>query len=350
MLNNNYKASFTSDNIAAASQEVMEAMIQANQSIAQPYGSDELTAACEARFKELFECNLKVLLVPTGTAANALCLAAATPPWGSVLCHEESHINNDECGAPEFYTNGAKLVNVAGENSKISAEHLQDKAGLKKGDVHSVQPSVVSITQATESGSLYSLEEISAIGRIAKAQELKLHMDGARFANALVSLGCTPAEMTWKAGVDLLSFGATKNGVMAAEAIIVFDLSLVKELEFRRKRAGQLFSKMRFMAAQMNAYLNDDLWLRNASHANAMAKKLADGLNRFPQIELLTEVETNILFCRLPELTIEALHSQGFSFYANRWGKGVCRFVTSFMTREEEVDDFLQAIAKLHSQ
>ena len=350
MQNNHFKASFTSDNIAAASQEVIDALIQANQSIAQPYGSDELTAACEAGFKKLFECDLKVLLVPTGTAANALCLAAATPPWGAVLCHEESHINNDECGAPEFYSNGAKLINVAGESSKIGVKYLHEKAGLKKGDVHSVQPSVVSITQATESGSLYSLEEIRAIGQISKEQGLKLHMDGARFANALVSLGCTPAEMTWKAGVDLLSFGATKNGVMAAEAIIVFDLSLVKELEFRRKRAGQLFSKMRFMAAQMNAYLQDDLWLRNASHANEMAKQLADGLSGFPQVELLTEVETNILFCRLPEPSIAALQTQGFSFYANRWGKGVCRFVTSFMTREEEVDDFLQAIAKLHSQ
>lgn len=341
------KGGFTSDNIAGASKEVLDAIIESSKGAAQPYGADDYTASMEARFREIFECDLSVFLVPTGSAANGLSLATLTPPWGAILCHADSHINNDECGAPEFYSAGAKLVEVPGANAKIDPEALVIVAQQKVGDVHSVQPSCVSITQANESGNLYSLEEVQQIGQICRDNKLKLHMDGARFANALVSLGCTPAQMTWKAGVDVLSFGATKNGVLAAEAIILFDTSLKQELAFRRKRAGHLFSKMRLLAAQLDAYLRDDLWLNNARHANAMAKRLTTGLASIDEIELIGPSEANIIFCRLPLVVIEGLLAEGFAFYHERWGQGVVRLVTSFATAEEEVDAFIKSCRQL---
>jgi threonine aldolase len=293
---------------------------------------------------ETFECDVDVFPVSTGSAANALSLAALTPPWGSVLCHRESHINNDECGAPEFYTAGAKLVPLGGEDAKIDPAELRGAVRHKKGDVHSVEPSVVSVTQATETGVVYTLDEIRTIGSITKEAGLRLHMDGARFAGAVASLGCSPAELTWRAGVDLLSFGATKNGTMTADAIVVFDRSLTAELAFRAKRAGQLASKMRFHAAQLDAYLTDDLWLRNAAHANAMAARLQDGLKAIPDVGLLGVTDANILFCRLPRQVTEGLLGDGYAFYHDRWEPGVVRFVTSFATSEQDVDGLLQAV------
>lgn len=341
------KGGFTSDNIAGASKEVLDAIVAASSGAAQPYGADVYTANMEARFREIFECDLRVFLVPTGSAANGLSLATLTPPWGAILCHAESHINNDECGAPEFYSAGAKLVEVAGDNAKIDPEALIIAAQRKVGDVHSVQPCCVSITQATESGSLYTLSEIEKVGQICHDNHLKLHMDGARFANALVALGCTPAQMTWKAGVDVLSFGATKNGVLAAEAIILFDTRYENELAFRRKRAGHLFSKMRLLSAQLDAYLTDDLWLNNARHANAMAQRLAQGLAQIDEVELLDTPQANIIFCRLPQTVIDGLLAEGFAFYHERWGAGVVRLVTSFATSEEEVDAFIKSSRQL---
>lgn len=341
------KESFTSDNVPGACSQVLEAMVAASAGLAQPYGADEHTLSMEARFKAIFECDLSVFLVPTGSAANSLSLATLTPPWGAVLCHQESHINNDECGAPEFYTGGAKLVSVAGDNAKLNPDALRHAAQVKIGDVHSVQPSCVSITQATESGSLYSLSEIQEIGQICRDNGLKYHMDGARFANALVALDCTPAQMTWKAGVDVLSFGATKNGVFAAEAIILFDNSLAKELAFRRKRGGHLLSKMRLLSAQMDAYLQNDLWLNNAKHANAMADRLVQGLAEVEGVELLDNTQANIIFCRLPQTMIDNLIQEGFHFYANRWGPGVVRLVTSFASKEREVDAFITSCHQL---
>ena len=335
---------FSSDNIAAASPEVIDALIACNAGQARPYGADELTARVERRFSELFEREVSVLLVPTGTAANALALAALTPPWGTVLCHRDSHVNNDECGAPEFFTGGAKLVTVDGAAAKIDAPALRIAAGAKVGDVHSTQPACVTITQATEVGSLYTVDEIAAIGEVCRASKLKVHMDGSRFANALVALGCTPAEMTWKAGVDVLSFGATKNGVPAAEAIVSFDPAITRELAFRRKRAGHLFSKMRFLSAQIDAYLAGDLWLRNARQANAMAQRLVQGLRGHAGIEVMGEPRANIVFCRLPQTLIETLLAQGFGFYHDRWGPGVVRLVTSFATTALDVDHLLEAV------
>ncbi|MBB3262155.1 threonine aldolase [Paraburkholderia bannensis] len=333
---------FTSDNIAGASPEVVEALVAASAGQANPYGADPYTESVERRLCEIFEREVDVLLVPTGTAANALCLSAMTPPWGNIYCHASSHINNDECGAPAFYTNGAKLVSVDGPAAKMDPAKLLEAARAKVGDVHSTQPACASITQATEQGSVYTVGEIETIGDACKAANIRLHMDGSRFANALVSQGCTPAEMSWKAGVHALSLGATKNGVLAAEAIVLFDRSLAGELAFRRKRAGHLFSKMRFLAAQIDAYLKDDLWLRNARQANAAALRLMQGLGGIEGVEVLGAPEANIVFCKLPEALIEKLLGAGFQFYHDRWGKGVVRFVTAFSTTFEDVDGLVE--------
>ncbi|MGA9915940.1 MAG: low specificity L-threonine aldolase [Paraburkholderia sp.] len=337
---------FTSDNIAGASPEVVEAMVASSTGQASPYGADDLTASVERKLSEIFEREVDVFLVPTGTAANSLCLATITPPWGNIYCHPSSHINNDECGAPAFYTNGAKLVAVDGQSAKIDPASLRSAASVKVGDVHSTQPSSVSITQATEVGSVYTLDEIQALGDVCKTSSIKLHMDGSRFANALVSLGCSPAEMTWKAGVDVLSFGATKNGVFAAEAIVLFDASLASEMGYRRKRAGHLFSKMRFLSAQIDAYLADDLWLRNARQANGAAQRLTQGLEGLSGVEVLGAIEANIVFCRLPFAVIESLLQAGFEFYHDRWGPNVVRLVTSFSTTIEDVDNLLAHVTR----
>ena len=337
---------FTSDNIAGASPEVIEAILANSTGQASPYGADELTARVEDKLSEIFEREVDVFLVPTGTAANALCLSAMTPPWGNIYCHPASHINNDECGAPVFYANGAKLVAVDGPSAKIDPASLGSAARVKVGDVHSTQPSCVSITQATEEGGVYTLDEIGALAEVCKASSIKLHMDGSRFANALVSLGCSPAEMTWKAGVDALSFGATKNGVFAAEAIVLFDASLAPEMGYRRKRAGHLFSKMRFLSAQIDAYLTDDLWLRNARQANDAAQRLIQGLAGLSGIEVLGAPEANIVFCRLPSAVIESLLQAGFKFYHDRWEANVVRFVTSFSTTAEDVDNLLAHVTR----
>lgn len=338
---------FGSDNVAGASPEILHALTACNDGPAQSYGADELSARVERRLAELFEHEVAVFLVSTGSAANALALSAFTPPWGAVLCHAESHIENDECGAPEFYTGGAKLVHVAGKDARIDPDALREKTRLGAGDVHSVQPACVSITQATELGTLYSLEQTRAIGAVCRDAGLPLHMDGSRFANAVASLAASPAEMTWKAGIDVLSFGATKNGALGVEAIVLFDPARAGELAFRRKRGGHLSSKMRFLAAQMDAYLDGDLWLKNARHANAMAIRLDQGLRQIAGVEVRGTVEANMLFCRLPQPMIDGLLAQGFRFYTDRWGDGVVRLVTSFATSADDVDSLLAAARAL---
>lgn len=338
---------FGSDNVAGVSPAILQALAACNDGPAPSYGADEVSARVEARLSALFEREVAVLLVSTGTAANALALSVLTPPWGAVLCHAESHVENDECGAPEFFTGGAKLVHVPGENALIDPEALAKEAAYGRGDVHRVQPACVSITQASELGTLYSLEHIRAIGAVCREAGLGLHMDGSRFANAVAALGASPAELTWKAGVDILSFGATKNGAMGVEAIVLFDKAKADELALRRKRAGHLSSKMRFLAAQMEAYLDSDLWLANARHANAMAARLAVGLQAIPGVEPQGETEANMLFVRLPQAMIDGLLAQGFRFYTGRWDERVARLVTSFATTKEDVDLLLEAAGKL---
>lgn len=345
------KVAFTSDNIAGASDVVFKAMMEAAQGDAMPYGNDDGTAQVTRMLSELFDCDVDVFLVSTGTAANVLSISALTPPWGSVLCHSDSHLLNDESTAPEFYTSGARFVGVGGADAKMDPAQLRKLVSQKIGDVHSCQPSVISLSQVTEVGSVYSLEEIKAITEVAKGARLPVHMDGARFANALLALGCTPAEMTWKAGVDMVSFGATKNGVMAAEAIVVFKQSLenkgissekvAKELGYRRKRGGHLHSKMRLLSSQMIAYLNDDLWRINAAHANAMMALLQAGLKTIPSVKINTPAQANMVFCTLPAGMADYLLAQGFAFYGGRWEEGVVRLVTSFRTPKEGVEAFV---------
>jgi threonine aldolase len=339
--------SFTSDNTAGGVPEIVAAVVAAAAGQAPPYGADSWTSSARRRFSEIFDRDVDVLPVATGSAANALSLATLTPPWGGVLCHRDSHINNDECGAPEFFTGGAKLIAVGGENAKIDLDELRAAVHRKVGDVHSVQPSVLSLTQATETGAVYTPAEIRHLASIAKDAGLRVHMDGARLANAVAALDCSLAEVTWCAGVDVLSFGATKNGAITADAIVVFDSSMTTELRFRAKRAGQLAAKMRFAAAQLDAYLADQLWLRNARHANAMTARLAAGLKSISGTHLVGTPQVNILFCCLPGPVIDGLLDQGYRFYHGRWEPGVARFVTSFATTADDVDELILAVRRL---
>ncbi len=334
---------FASDNVTGAAPEIIAAMLAANDGAQSGYGNDDATRAVEARLCEIFETDLSMFLVATGTAANSLALSVLTPVHGAVLCHWTSHVYEDECGAPEFFTGGARLIPIEGASGKLDPIDLATKAAHGKGDVHMLQPSAVSLTQVTELGTVYDLNEIAAVAEVCRENGLRLHMDGARFANALVALGCTPAEMSWKRGVDVLSFGATKNGALGCEAILVFDKTLADVLAFRRKRAGHLFSKMRLLTAQMQAYLADDLWLRGAGHANAMATRLHAGLARVPGIEFPHAVDANMLFPRLPDGMAGELKARGFRFYDDRWEAGICRLVTAFNTRAEDVDALIAA-------
>lgn len=337
---------FGSDNMAGFSPEMLEALARANGGRAKSYGADEVTARVADRIADIFETEVEVFPVVTGGAANSLALALMAPAWGAVWCHPESHVNTDECGGPEFFSGGAKLIPVEGEHGKFTAGALAEKleyAGHR--GVHEALPSAVSISQATEAGTIYTPDEIAAIAAICHGCDLGLHMDGARFANALVTLDCSPAEMTWKAGIDILSFGATKNGALAAEAVVVFSKNLrakAGELAFRRKRAGHLLSKMRFLSAQLEAYLTEDLWLRNARHANAMAARMARGVADIPGLGLAHPVEANEIFPVLPAAVRKGLRADGFEFYD--WpdaGPDGARLICAFDSREEDIEAFL---------
>jgi threonine aldolase len=344
---------FGSDNMAGFSPEMLEALARANGGRALSYGDDPVTDRVKDRMAEIFEAELEVFPVVTGGAANSLALALLAPAWGAVWCHPESHVNTDECAGPEFFTGGAKLIPVVGEHGKFTPGALAEKleyAGYR--GVHEALPSAVSITQATESGTVYTPDEVAAIAEICQGHGIGLHMDGARFANAMVTLNCSPAEATWRAGVDILSFGATKNGALAAEAVVVFSEGLrakAGELAFRRKRAGHLLSKMRFLSAQLEAYLTDDLWLRNARCANAMAARLAEGLAAIPGVSLAHSVEANEIFPILPAALRDGLRADGFEFYD--WpdaGPDGARLICAFDTSEADVDAFL-ASARRHA-
>lgn len=251
---------FCSDNVTGISPEILTALADVNQGAAMPYGEDECTQRLQSKFAQLFETEVTVFPVTTGTAANALALSVIVPPFGAVYCHSSAHINVDECGAPEFYTGGAKLLTIPGINGKLYAQDLKNAIALSGiGVVHHVQPTAISITQSTEAGTVYSIDEVKQIAEVARNHHLSLHMDGARFANAVVSLGCSPADITWRCGVDMLCFGATKNGAMAAEAVIFFNRDLAQTFGYRLKRSGHLMSKMRFLSAQLEAYIQQIL-------------------------------------------------------------------------------------------
>ena len=331
---------FFSDNAAAVCPEVLAALAKVN-TLDTAYDGDRWSAALDDRFSALFETDVRALWVTTGTAANALALAALCPPYGGVICHREAHINNDEAGAPEFYTHGAKLLLGQGDGAKLAPETVKTiVAGIRK-DVHQVQPHALSITNATEYGCVYTPDEVAALGRVARAHGLGLHMDGARFANAVAHLGCTPADLTWRAGVDVLSFGFVKNGGLSAEALVFFRPELAEASRVRRKRAGHLLSKGRYLAAQILAMLEDDLWLANGRAANAGARLLAEAAGD----RLVYPVEANEVFLKVSAQEAASLRALGFDFYD--WGVGEARLVTSWDQREADIRPLAEAIAAL---
>jgi len=332
-----------SDNTANVSREIMEALASANHGHAKSYGNDDYSHQLTGRFRELFEHEaLLVFPVFNGSAANCLGLASLLRPYESVITYSNSHIEQDECGMPEFFT-GSKLLKVAGEAGKISPDAIVDMLVVAKNSgVHHTRPKAISITQSTEAGTVYTPQEISVISAIAKANGLYLHMDGARFANALVHLGCSPAEISWKAGVDVMAFGGTKNGAMLAEVVIFFNPELARDFNYIQKRSGQLASKQRYLAIQMLALLEKDLWLHNARHANRMAALLANELANIPECRPLLPVEANSVFVEMPKKLADELLAKGHYFY--KWplmGKDTYRLVTSFATTPEEVDEFV---------
>ena len=337
------RVKFASDNVTGACPEVLNALLKDNEDDKTPYGNDELSKNLQNKFSEIFEKEVIVFPTASGTAANALALSTMTPSFGNIYCHRLSHINVDECGAPEFYTGGAKLVNLEGNNGKIIAEELDNNIS-GKGVVHHTQPSSVSITQLCETGVAYNLDEIKKISEITHKHDLNIHMDGARFANALVSLNCTPAEMTWKSGIDVLSFGATKNGCLAAEAIIFFKPELVGNLAFLMKRAGHLLSKMRFVSAQLDAYISNEVWLKNAKHANAMGKKLSQGLLKHKNIELAYPTDANEVFVKIPKKIIDQFNSNGYKINDEEWENKAVRLVAAWNTDPSDVNSFLNII------
>jgi threonine aldolase len=336
---------FRSDNVAGVAPEVLTALAEAARGSVTSYGEDPITKRAEDRLKELFDHDLTLFTVATGSAANALALAHLVPGWGSVLCHREAHVATDECGAPEFFSGGAKLVPLDGAHGKITAETVAAYLARDTRGVHHSQPMAISISQSTEAGTCYTPDEVAAIGAAGAKHGVKFHMDGARFANALASLRCAPAEVTWQVGIDAMSFGVTKNGAMAAEAVIFFDTGLAKDFGYRRKRGGHLFSKGRFAAAQFDAQLTDGLWLRLAAHANAMASRIAQGLAGIPGVSPLHPVEANELFVLMPERLIDKLEAAGFLFYRWPTEEGPCiRLVTAFDTATDHADGLVAAI------
>ena len=346
---------FASDNWAGAHPKIAASLSSHAAGFAPAYGSSELDRAVQDQFNAIFEREVAVFFVATGTAANALALASANRPGGITFAHRQAHVIEDECGAPEYFTGGSRLCPVDGAEGRIDPAALEKAMGRYVPDsVHAGQPMAVTITQATEAGTVYSLGDIEVTSAIARRHGVPLHMDGARFANALAALEASPAEMTWKLGVDLLSFGGTKNGCWCAEALVLFDTSKAREMGFLRKRAAQLFSKSRFIAAQFQAYLNDGLWLETAAHANAMAARLAAGIAASPRGRLAWKPQANEVFAIIDKPAAEKAQRAGAAFYD--WpvphglrdeieaDEGLYRFVTSFATTVEDVDRFADLI------
>jgi threonine aldolase len=336
---------FCSDNVAVVAPEIMAAIEAANHGPAMAYGADEATGRLEARLTALFETDVAVFPVATGTAANSLALSAIAPPYGAIYCHELAHIHVDECGAPELFTGGAKLIALPGEHGKLAATDLAAAIHFSlEGGVHRAQPAAISLTQVTECGTLYRPDELRPIAALAREHGLRLHMDGARFANAVAALGCAPADITWRAGIDVLSLGATKNGALAAEAVVVFDRELAQTMRYRRRRGGHLFSKMRFVSVQLEAFLAHDLWLRNARHANAMARRVREGLAQVPGVRFRSPTEINFVLVTLPQPVWDGLVAEGYSF--SRRGapsEGIIRIACAFDTSEDAVDALVAA-------
>jgi len=337
---------FLSDNTATICPEILEAIATSNQGAQHAYGDDPWTLRLDSAFSEFFGAPVKAFVVTTGTAANALGLATVTPPYGAIYAHEEAHIVMDECGAPEFFSGGARVVLVPGEHGKLTAGAVTHALDAIVPSVHTLQPSALSLTQSTELGTTYRPDEIAALADVAHRRGLHVHLDGARLANAIVHLGCHPADTTWRAGIDVLSFGATKNGALAAEAVVFFDPQRVGDFELRRKRAGHLISKSRYASAQLLAYLQSGVWRRNAERANILAQRIA----RAAGARLLHPVESNELFVRLGTYGKQRLREAGFEFYD--WGhdnRGEARLVVSWDQSESSVIAICEALQRLET-
>ena len=336
---------FASDNYAGICPEALAALQAANAGHAPAYGEDEWTQRVSDRLRDLFETDCDVYFVFNGTAANSLALASLCQSYQSVICQEIAHVDTDECGAPEFFSNGSKLLPARGDNGKLTVDAVRELI-TRRDDIHYPRPRALTLTQATEVGTLYRPDEIAALADLAHRHGLHMHMDGARFANATASLGLAPAEFTWRAGVDVLCFGGTKMGLPVGEAVVFFDRKLSEDFAWRCKQAGQLASKMRFLSAPWLGMLEDGAWLRHAAHANAMAQRLAAGLQGISGIRLLFEVQANGVFCRLPEPVMTGLRKLGWRFYTFIGTDGA-RFMCGWDTLPESVDALLADIRAL---
>jgi threonine aldolase len=336
---------FASDNCAGICPEALQALLAANDGHVPGYGEDEWTRRVSDRLRELFETDCDVYFVFNGTAANSLALAALCQSYHSVICHELAHVETDECGGPEFFSNGSKLLTARGEGGKLAPEAVREVIS-RRSDIHFPKPRVVTLTQATEVGTVYRPAEVAAIAELAHAHGLRVHMDGARFCNAVAALGVAPADITWRAGVDVLCFGGTKMGLPVGEAVVFFDRRLSEDFAWRCKQAGQLASKMRFLSAPWLGMLEDGAWLRRAAHANAMAQRLAAGLAAIPGARLLFPVEANGVFVALPDSVQQGLRARGWRFYTFI-AAGGARLMCAWDTQPESVDALLADLREL---
>src|SRR5882724_896561 len=330
---------FASDNYAGICPEAFAAMTEANHGHETSYGDDTWTGKASDLIRRVFETDCEVFFVFNGTSANALSLAALCQSYHSILCHELAHVEVAECGAPEFFANGSKVLLLTGEHAMIEPKAIE-RAVNKRTDIHYPKPRVLSLTQATEVGTVYSLEQLREVTGVARGLHLRVHMDGARFANAIVSLGVTPKEITWESGVDVLCFGGTKNGIAIGEAVVFFNPELAREFDYRCKQGGQLASKMRFLSAPWVGMLQDGAWLRHAKHANAMAKRLESSIASLPGIGIAYPVQSNAVFARLPAELVQAMHQRGWKFYTHVGSADEARLMCSWDTTEEDVDAF----------
>jgi threonine aldolase len=340
-----HRRQFASDNYAGICPEAWRAMEEANADHERSYGDDKWTEQASNLIREIFETDCEIFFVFNGTAANSLSLASLCQSYHSILCTEVAHVETDECGAPEFFSNGTKMLLVPGVNGKIDPAGVE-RMVKKRADIHYPKPRVVSLTQATELGTVYTPDEIKAVWAKAKSFGLRMHMDGARFANAVASLGCTPKEITWQAGIDVLCFGGTKNGMAVGDAVVFFNREIADEFDYRCKQAGQLSSKMRFLSAPWVGMLKDGAWLRHASHANKTAAYLERSITALPGVKLLSPRQANGVFAELPRHAIEGLWAGGWMFYTFI-GAGGCRFMCSWDTRIEDVDAFVTDLKRL---
>jgi threonine aldolase len=331
---------FASDNYAGMCPEALQALLEANAGHEVSYGNDSWTAKASDLIREIFEIDCEVFFVFNGTSANSLSLASLCQSYHSILCHEMAHVETSECGAPEFFANGTKVLVMPGANGKIDPAAIEGMV-KKRTDVHYPKPRALSLTQATEVGTIYSLEELRALNEAARRFNLRVQMDGARFANALASLKVAPKELSWKAGVDVLCFGGTKNGIGVGEAVVFFNHEAAKEFDYRCKQGGQLASKMRFLSAPWVGMLSDGAWLRHAGHSNAMASRLEAGMAGLPGIEIPYPVQSNAVFARIPDPVVRGMHARGWKFYTNVGGWEEARLMCSWDTTEEDVDGFV---------